>query len=74
VRDQVNVRVKDLSVRLTDDTLDVEIEPGIAARLDGRTHYVIHLAPGQYDPDTLRAALKEIFVGKNGYQDDSTRG
>ncbi len=37
VRDQLNVRVKDLSVRLTDDTIDVEIEPGIAARLDGQT-------------------------------------
>ncbi len=74
VRDQLNVRVKDLSVCLTDDTIDVEIEPGIAARLDGQTLYVIHLAPGQYDPGTLRAALKEIFVGKSGYRDDSTGG
>ncbi|WP_321859858.1 hypothetical protein [Burkholderia cenocepacia] len=74
VRDQLNLRVKDLSVRLTDDTIDVEIEPGTAARLDGQTRYVIHLAPGQYDPVTLRAALKEIFVGKNGYRDDSTHG
>ncbi len=74
VRDQLNVRVKDLSVCLTDDTIDVEIEPGIAARLDGQTRYVIHLAPGQYDPGTLRAALKEIFVGKSGYRDDSTGG
>ncbi|MCM3310799.1 hypothetical protein M3597_09850, partial [Streptococcus oralis] len=63
-----------LSVCLTDDTIDVEIEPGIAARLDGQTRYVIHLAPGQYDPGTLRAALKEIFVGKSGYRDDSTGG
>lgn len=74
VRDQLNLRVKDLSVRLTDDTIDVEIEPGVAARLDGHTRYVIHLAPGQYDPVTLRAALNEIFVGKDGYRDDSTRG
>ncbi|VWD42387.1 hypothetical protein [Burkholderia contaminans] len=74
VRDQVNARVKDLSVRLTDATIDVEIEPALAARLDGQTRYEIHLAPGQYDPVTLRAALKEIFVGKNGFQDDSTRG
>lgn len=61
-------------MRLTDDTIDVEIEPGIAARLDGHTRYVIHLAPGQYDPVALRAALKEIFVGKNGYRDDGTHG
>ncbi|HDR9498695.1 TPA: hypothetical protein QDC06_001918 [Burkholderia cepacia] len=74
VRDQITWRVKDLSVTLTDDTIDIEIEPGIAARLDGQTHYVIHLAPGQYDPVTLRAALKEIFAGKSGFQDDSTRG
>lgn len=74
VRDQITVRVKDLSVRLTDDTIDVELEPALAARLDGQTRYVIHLAPGQYDPATLRAALTEIFVGKNGYQDDSARG
>lgn len=74
VRDQINMRVKDLSVRLTDDTIDVEIEPGIAARLDGQTRYVIHLAPGQYDPVALRAALKEIFVGKSGYRDDSAGG
>ncbi|MBY4713555.1 hypothetical protein [Burkholderia cepacia] len=74
VRDQITWRVKDLSVRLTDDTLDIEIEPGIAARLDGQARYVIHLAPGQYDPVTLRAALKEIFVGKSGFQDNSTRG
>lgn len=74
VRDQITWRVKDLSVRLTDDTIDIEIEPGIAARLDGQTRYVIHLAPGQYDPATLRAALKEIFAGKSGFQDDSTRG
>ncbi|WP_334011051.1 hypothetical protein [Burkholderia cepacia] len=74
VRDQITWRVKDLSVRLTDDTIDIEIEPGIAARLDGQTRYVIHLAPGQYDPVTLRAALKEIFAGKSGFQDDSTRG
>ncbi len=74
VRDQLNVRVKDLSVRLTDDMIDVEIEPGIAARLDGQTRYVIHLAPGQHDPVTLRAALKEIFVGKSGYRDDSAHG
>ncbi|KWE20514.1 hypothetical protein WL74_23060 [Burkholderia cepacia] len=74
VRDQITWRVKDLPVRLTDDTIDIEIEPGIAARLDGKTRYVIHLAPGQYDPVTLRAALKEIFAGKSGFQDDSTRG
>lgn len=74
VRDQITWRVKDLSVTLTDDTIDIEIEPGIAARLDGQARYVIHLAPGQYDPATLRAALKEIFVGKSGFQDDSTRG
>ncbi|WP_431020203.1 hypothetical protein ACQ4K0_21745 [Burkholderia cepacia] len=74
VRDQITWRVKDLSVTLTDDTIDIEIEPGIAARLDGQTRYVIHLAPGQYDPVTLRAALKEIFTGKSGFQDDSTRG
>ncbi|MCA7891154.1 hypothetical protein [Burkholderia cepacia] len=74
VRDQITWRVKDLSVKLTDDTIDIEIEPGIAARLDGQTRYVIHLAPGQYDPVTLRAALKEIFAGKSGFQDDSTRG
>ncbi|KWB34465.1 hypothetical protein WL34_22775 [Burkholderia cepacia] len=74
VRDQITWRVKDLSVTLTDDTIDIEIEPGIAARLDGQTRHVIHLAPGQYDPVTLRAALKEIFAGKSGFQDDSTRG
>ncbi|QVN20105.1 hypothetical protein [Burkholderia pyrrocinia] len=74
VRDQINMRVKDLSVRLTDDTIDVELEPGIATRLDGQTRYVIHLAPGQYDPVALRAALKEIFVGKSGYRDDSAHG
>ncbi|KWF94253.1 hypothetical protein [Burkholderia cepacia] len=74
VRDQITWRVKDLSVTLTDDTIDIEIEPGIAARLDGQTRYVIHLGPGQYDPVTLRAALKEIFAGKSGFQDDSTRG
>ncbi|AXF24570.1 hypothetical protein CUJ89_30340 [Burkholderia pyrrocinia] len=74
VRDQINLRVKDLSVRLTDATIDVELEPAIAARLDGHTHYVIHLAPGQHDPVALRAALKEIFDGKSGYRDDSARG
>ncbi|POM16503.1 Uncharacterised protein [Burkholderia cepacia] len=74
VRDQITWRVKDLSVTLTDDTINIEIEPGIAARLDGQTRYVIHLAPGQYDPVTLRTALKEIFAGKSGFQDDSTRG
>ncbi|VBB15789.1 hypothetical protein [Burkholderia stabilis] len=74
VRDQITWRVKDLSVRVTDDTIDVEIEPGIAARLDGHTHYVIHLAPGQHDPVALRAALTEIFDGKSGYRDDGTRG
>ncbi|MBN3768205.1 hypothetical protein [Burkholderia sp. Se-20378] len=74
VRDQINTSVKDLSVRLTDTMIDVELEPAVAARLDGQTRYVIHLAPGQYDPVKLRAALKEIFVGKNGFQDDSTRG
>lgn len=71
VRDQISFRVKDLSVRLTDDSIDVELEPAVAARLDGQTRYVIRLAPGQYDPVALRAALKEIFVGKNGYRDDS---
>ncbi|WP_322084677.1 hypothetical protein [Burkholderia sp. BCC1972] len=74
VHDQINTSVKDLSVRLTDTMIDVELEPAVAARLDGQTRYVIHLAPGQYDPVKLRAALKEIFVGKSGFRDDSTGG
>ncbi|KFG93888.1 hypothetical protein GQ56_0129305 [Burkholderia paludis] len=73
VLDQLNWRVEDLSVRLTDHTIDVELEPDVAARLDGQTRYVIHLAPGDYDPVRLRAALKEIFVGKSGYRDERTR-
>jgi len=71
VLDQLTAHVKDLSVRLTGDTLEVELDERTAARLDGNTHYVIHLAPGEHDPVVLRAALKEIFDGKRGYRDDS---
>jgi hypothetical protein len=71
VRDQLTAHVNDLSVRVTDDTIDVELDARTAARLDGHTHYVIHLAPGEHDPVALRAALKEIFDGKSGYRDDS---
>jgi len=71
VLDQLTANVKDLTVRLTGDTLDVELDERTAARLDGHTHYVIHLAPGEHDPVVLRAALKEIFDGKSGYRDDS---
>ncbi|WP_321783680.1 hypothetical protein [Burkholderia pyrrocinia] len=71
VLDQLTLHVNDLSVRLTGDTIDVELDPRTAARLDGNTHYVIHLTPGEHDPVALRAALKEIFDGKSGYRDDS---
>ncbi|KAB0636160.1 hypothetical protein [Burkholderia latens] len=71
VRDRLTAHVKDLSVRLAGNTLEVELDERTAARLDGTTHYVIHLAPGEHDPVVLRAALKEIFDGKNGYRDES---
>ncbi|KVF73181.1 hypothetical protein QZM18_22330 [Burkholderia diffusa] len=71
VLDQLTAHVKDLTVRLTGDTIEVELDERTAARLDGNTHYVIHLAPGEHDPVALRAALKEIFDGKSGYRDDS---
>ncbi|MGS0896772.1 hypothetical protein ACVBGC_30195 [Burkholderia stagnalis] len=74
VRDRLDARVEDLSVRLTGGTLDVELDPATAARLDGHTRYVIHLAPGEHDPAALRAALTEIFDGKRGYRDDSAGG
>ncbi|AIO38501.1 hypothetical protein KDW55_22900 [Burkholderia sp. AU19243] len=72
VRDQLTAHVQDLSVRLTGNTLEVELDERTAARLDGNTRYVIHLAPGDHDPVVLRAALKEIFDGKNGYRDERT--
>ncbi|AOI96097.1 hypothetical protein LGM71_16385 [Burkholderia sp. AU33545] len=71
VLDQLTAHVKDLTVRLTGDTIEVKLDERTAARLDGNTHYVIHLAPGEHDPVVLRAALKEIFDGKSGYRDDS---
>ncbi|HDR9057981.1 hypothetical protein [Burkholderia vietnamiensis] len=71
VRDQLTARVDDLSVRLTERTLEVELDERTAARLDGNTHYVIHLAPGEHDRAVLRAALAEIFDGKRGYRDDT---
>ncbi|KUZ01993.1 hypothetical protein WS50_09070 [Burkholderia territorii] len=71
VHDQLTANVKDLKVRLTGNTIEVELDERTAARLDGNTHYVIHLAPGEHDPVVLRAALEEIFDGKSGYRDDS---
>ena len=70
VRDQLTAHVKDMSARLTGNTLEVELDERTAARLDGNARYVIHLAPGEHDPVVLRAALKEIFDGKSGYRDD----
>ena len=70
VRDQLTAHVKDMSARLTGNTLEVELDERTAARLDGNTRYVIHLAPGEHDPVVLRAALKEIFDGKSGFRDD----
>lgn len=69
VLDQINHKVDDLSVRLEEKILTVNLDGGVATQLDGHTTYTIALL----DIDgvgllSLHDALRKIFEGKNGLQ------
>jgi hypothetical protein len=69
ILDKINHKVDDLSVQLEEKILTVNLDGGVAAKLDGHTTYTIALL----DVDgigllSLHDALRKIFYGKNGLQ------
>ncbi|HEY1397414.1 transcriptional repressor [Roseateles sp.] len=67
VLDQVNHKVEDLDVCLTQDVLVASFSPETAAQLDGESQYNIRLTGvDAASLKTVREALLEIFRDKQG--------
>lgn len=67
VLDQINHKVGDLSVELRGSTLSVSLDKSVAAQLDGHHTYTINITGAEgSENETLHAALRKIFEGKNG--------
>ena len=66
VLDQIHKDVPDLSVELEDGTIYARLDEDTAAKLDGYTHYIVHLGGAEAETDELHAALNKIFEGKKG--------
>lgn len=67
VLDQVSCRVNDLSVTLLPDRLWVQLEPAVAALLDGHRVYEVCFKPTEVELGELHDALGQIFKNKSGY-------
>jgi len=74
VGDQLNAKVTDLAVTLTDHDLIVEVPPEVASELDGTARYEVELINGAEAAAHLSAALKAIFLGKQGLTVVATLG
>lgn len=69
VLDQLSYKVADLSVQLKGNTLEIALDQDVAAKLDDHVLYTIEvLNLGEQPQQSLHAALRKIFEGKNGLQ------
>jgi hypothetical protein len=67
VLDQINHKVRDLSVKLRGSTMCVALDESLAARLDDHLIYTINIAGAEgAERELLCAALRKIFEGKHG--------
>jgi hypothetical protein len=67
VLDQINHKVRDLSVELRGSTMSVTLDESLAARLDDHLMYTINIASAEgADRGLLCTALSKIFEGKYG--------